>query len=699
MDRLANAIIKHKKAVIVLFIAFALICVFLQLFVKVNYNMVDYLPPDAQSTKALKIMNEEFSESMPNTSVMVKSVSITEAMAYKQKLSSIDGVTQVIWLDDVIDLKQPLEMGDTDTIEGFYKNSNALFSVTIAKGMEKQSCEDILTAIGENNAIAGEAPNLVSVQNMTGAEVLNAIGILLPVFIIILVLSTTSWIEPLLFLTAIGISILINMGTNLFLGRISFMTNSVAPILQLACTLDYAIFLLHSFADNRKKYASVEEAMRYSIKESMSTVAASAATTLFGFLALVFMNFRIGADLGLVLAKGIVLSFISVMVFLPALTLLVCKNLDKTKHRELMPSFKNVNKVLSKIAIPMAVIVAIIVVPSFLGQGQNSFTYGNGTKAPNTRTGRDIIAIEEEFGKSTVMALLVPKGDVVKEQELCRELEKLDHVTGVVSYASKVGTAIPPAFLGEEITGQFYSENYARIIVYTDTPEEGDLAFKTVESINEKAAFYYGEPLYSLGQSASLYDIKNVVQKDNSLVNMIAIVAIFGVLLITFKSLTLPLILLLTIEGAIWINLSIPYFSGIPINFIGYLVVCTVQLGATVDYAILMTNNYMETRKRIPRREAIGVSLGESFKSILVSGCTLATAGMTLFITSSDPVISGLGLLLGRGTLLSMLMVVCFLPAMLTLFDKAIEKTTYKAGFFSKKKLNYLEENHEDKII
>lgn len=686
MDRFSNVIIQHKKMVIAIFIAVTLACAFLLLFVDVNYNMVDYLPPDAQSTTALNIMNSEFTESMPNASVMAKNVSLTEALEYKQKLASIDGVTQVMWLDDMMDIKQPLEMGDTDTIEGFYKDGNALFSVTIAKGIEKEACNDILNLIGSDNALTGEAPALVFIQETTASTVVKALAILLPVVILILVLSTASWLEPLLFLLVIGISIVINMGTNIIFGEISFMTNSISPILQLACSLDYAVFLLHSFQDNRKKYTNVEDAMRHAMKESMSTVAASAATTLFGFLALLFMNFGIGADLGINLAKGIIFSFISVMVFLPALILCIYKMIDKTQHRAFMPSFGNVNRVLSKIAVPAVIIVSILIVPTFLGQGRTGFLYGNDTVDPNTRYGRDTVAVEQQFGKSNVMALLVPRGDVAKEQMLCDELEQLDRITGVMSYAANVGAVIPPEYLGDDITGQFYSENYARIIVYTDTPAEGDIAFKTVENINEKTKAHYGETFYTLGQSANLYDMKSIVQKDNVVVNLIAVIAIFIVLLVTFKSATLPFLLVLTIEAGIWINLAIPYFSGTPINFLGYLVVSTIQLGATVDYAILLTNTYLRNRRQMPKREAISVSLGGSFKSILVSALTLSTAGFTLFATSSNSAIADIGLLLGRGTLLSFAMVVCFLPTLLVVFDKAIEKITFKTKFFHQSK-------------
>jgi predicted RND superfamily exporter protein len=686
MERLSNIIIQHRKTVIVIFVTVMVVCAFLLFFVNVNYNLIDYLPSDAQSTTALKIMDREFEESMPNTSVMVKNVSLMEALEYKQKLASIDGITQVIWLDDIMDIKQPLQMGDEDTIESFYKEGHALFSVRIATGKEKTACADILNLIGTDNALTGEAPALVSMMDATSSCVLKAFAILLPIIILILILSTTSWIEPLLFLITIGISIVINMGTNIFLGEISFMTNSISPILQLACSLDYAVFLLHSFGDNRKKYANVEEAMEQSIKESMPTVAGSATTTLFGLLALLFMNFGIGADLGINLAKGIFLSFVSVMVFLPAFTLCIYNVLDKTQHRAFMPGFSNVYRVLSKIAVPAVLFISIIVIPAFLGQGSTDFLYSNDIVDPNTRYGRDTIAIEERFGKSNVIALLVPRGDVAKEQMLCKDLEQLDRITGIVSYVTSVDPVIPSEFLGEEITRQFYSENYARIIAYTDTPEEGHIAFKTVESINEITKAYYSETFYTLGQSANLYDMKNLIQKDNVVVNLIAVISIFAVLLITFKSVTLPFILVLTIETGIWINLAIPYFSDTPINFLGYLVLSTIQLGATVDYAILLTNTYMTNRKLMPKGEAISVSLGSSFKSILVSALTLSTAGFVMYITSSNSSIADIGLLLGRGTLLSLTMVVCFLPTLLVVFDKVIEKTTFNTEFFHQPK-------------
>lgn len=685
MERFAWAIINNRKKIVVLFILVSVIAVFLALFVDVNYDLADYLPQKAISTTGIGVMEREFTESIPNASVMVKDVSVVEAMEIKRQLSGTEGVAEVLWLDDVVDLKQPLEMQDKKTVESFYKDRSALFSVTIEKGAEGAACAAMRDIIGPEGAIAGEAPNLNDMQNAATTEVRLAVAILLPAIIVILILSTASWIEPVLFLSAIGVSVIINMGANIIFGEISFITNAISPILQLAVSMDYAIFLLHSFGDFRKEYDDAREAMYHAIKASVPSVAASALTTLFGFLALVFMDFKIGPDLGICLAKGIVFSFISVMVFLPALTLALCKLIDKTGHRMIMPGFRNIGKYLSRLFIPAAIIVTFIIAPSFLGQRQTNFIYGNSDNDPKREIGRSNIAINEQFGRTNILAILAPRGDIVKESNLSDTLAGHPRVKSVVSYAANVGASIPSGFLGDDVTGQFYSENYARIVLYTDLPDEGEMTFNTVEEINAIIGEEY-EEFYLIGQSATLSDMKKIVKVDNVRVNIIAIAAIFLVVAITFKSFSLPLILLLTIEAAIWVNLSFPYFSGTSINFIGYLVLNTVQLGATIDYAILLTDKFMEKRKTMPLKQAIGGSLSTAFRSILVSASILSFAGFTLYLTSSNVIVVDIGLLLGRGTLISMFMVICFLPAMLMLFDKIIAKTTKGASFFKGKR-------------
>ncbi|WP_139785755.1 efflux RND transporter permease subunit [Cytobacillus gottheilii] len=653
-----------------------------QFFVSVNYNMVDYLPDDAGSTQALEIMEEEFTASVPNTRVMIPDVTVQEALSFKEELAAIDGVSEVIWLDDVVDLKTPLEMADADTVESYYKNEKALFSIAVTAGEEVAITDAIYELIGEDGAIAGEAINTASSQKMAGTESMYAAILLVPLIIFILVISTTSWIEPLFFLTAIGVSVLINLGTNIFIGEVSFVTQSVAPILQLAVSLDYAVFLLHSFSDYRKKTNSPEEAMQLAMKKSFPAITASAATTFFGFIALTFMEFQIGSDLGLNLVKGIILSFISVMVFLPALTLYFYKWMDKTKHKSFVPSFTGTGKLMMKLRFPSLLLVLIIIVPAFLAQSNTTFTYGLGEQPETTRAGSDFIVIKEAFGETTPIVLLVPKGDPAKESELVEELEQLDYVTSVIAYVNNVGTVIPPEYLGESITSEFYSENYSRIIINTNQATEGDIPFSIVSNVEETAENYYGDEAFSLGESVTLYDIKNTVATDNIVVNILTVVSIAIVLIVTFRSISIPVVLLLTIQSAVWINLSIPYFSNSSLVFVGYLIISTVQLAATVDYAILLTEAYNEHRKKMPAMKAIKKTLDEKTFSISISAAILSSVGFILWATSSNPIVSSIGLLLGRGALLAFIMVVLLLPAMLVVFDKFIKKTTMKANFY-----------------
>ncbi len=682
LDSFAGGIVKHRKIVIIVFVIAALICIPLATTVKVNYDLADYLPVEARSTQAIDIMSEEFDQALPNTQVLLYDVSIPEALGYKEALNEVPGVNLVLWLDDVADIHEPLETLDSSTVEGYYKDGYALLQVSVAEGAEKDTIPAIRALVGSNGAVAGDAAASVAMQEAAVSEVLGAFGIILPAILIILILTTSAWIEPLLFLLAIGFAVILNMGTNVVFGEVSFMTNSVSPILQLAVSLDYTIFLMHAFARHRKVQPTPELAMKEAVKESFSSIAASASTTLFGFLALLAMQFLIGADLGINLAKGIIFSFISVVVLLPALTLALLKALDKTKHREFTPSFAGAGRFFVKISPVVAIVVILAVVPAFLGQQKTEFLYGKDSIAENSDVGRAANEIADIFGKNTTLVELVPRGDTGRELELADSIEAISHVTSVTSYATTVGASIPVDFLNEDITNQFYSENYARIIINTDNGAEGDIAFGTVQEIQAVSSEYYGDSAYTAGQAATLLDMKDTVSSDTLRVNLLAIAAIFLVLLITFRSLLLPFILVLTIESAIWINLAIPYFMGEPINFIGYLVLSSVQLGATVDYAILLTTTYRRYRKEMPARPAVTKALGTSFKSILVSATVLAICGFALSITTTNAAVADIGVLLCRGTILSAIMVLCFLPAMLIVLDKPIAKTMYKSNFY-----------------
>ncbi len=696
MDRLTKWITEHNKLIVVTFVILSLICAVLFFTVKVNYDMTEYLPEDAQSTEALKLMSEEFSTAVPNARVMKPDVSITEAADIKQQILNAPGVTEVMWLDNIADIKTPVEMMDESILNQYYKDGAAIYDVVIEPDMEVKATNVIYDIIGEEGGISGIAANVAYSRSQIVTEVLSACSILLPAIIVVLLLTTNSWISPLLFLSTIGVAVIINMGTNVIFGSISYVTQSVSPILQLAVSLDYAIFLLGSFERFRKTEKDPKIAMQLAIKESFVSIAASAATTVLGFLALVFMRFGIGSDLGLNLVKGVALSYISAVVFLPALALCCVKLLDKTTHKTIIPEIKKAGDLFVKIRIPALLLVILLVVPCYMAQSRSDFFYGNGTPAPDSRYGLDTIKINERFGENTSIVLMVPKGDMGREAQLSEELKQIPHVTSVMGYASTVGSSIPTEFLSKDITSNFYSENYARIIVNTDTPEEGGAAFDVVRDVREAASKYYTEN-YSCGQSANLYDIKDVVRGDSGRVNGLAIVFIFLTLLISFKSITLPFILIFVIESAIWINLSTPYFTDTSLVYLGYLVINTVQLGATIDYAILLTDGYVTRRRTMYSIQAVKGTINDNIISIITSGLILSAAGMALKLSSSMEIVRSLGQLLFRGTLLSVAMVQLALPALLILFDGLTARLS-KGQFLMKEHEEHKWKKHKKNI-
>ena len=683
LDRLTRITIRARRLILILFLVGGIAGAFLSTLVDINYKLVDYLPKDAPSTQGLELMRQEFGSKLPNARVMIGDVSIQEALTIKAQLEAVEGVSQVVWLDDVIGLETltsvPLAFLDESVIDPYYRNDTALISLTIRDGVEKEVAAAIYAIIGQTNAADGAAFGAAETQSMSVSEVLNAMMILVPLIIVILLLSTMSWIEPIFFLLSIGFAILLNMGTNVLFENVSFITRTVSPVLQLAVSLDYAIFLLHSFNDHRLDH-DPKTAMRLAMKQAFPTVAASAVTTLIGFAALIFMRFGIGADLGLNLLKGVAFSFISVMFFLPALTLIAYPLIDRTKHRSFLPSLKGTSRVLMASRVPFLLLALLVVFPAYLAQSQTQFDYGMGSVTASSRVGSDTQAIEAAFGRDNPLIVLVPRGQPGEETLLVTELERLPEVDRVVAYVNMVGSAVPTQLIDPILLEQFYSDSTARLIVYLNTPDEGEKAFAAVEAVGSIVEARYST--YAMtGTSATLKDMRDVVSTDTALVNLIAVVGIFITLLITFRSLLIPVILIFTIETAIWINLSFPYFTDTSISFIGYLILSTVQLGATVDYAILMTNMYLDNRRQAPKKVAMRQTLENNLISVVISAAILATAGFILAWTSTNPIIQELGTLLGRGTLLSLGMVSLVLPALLVLLDGPIQKTTHRHGF------------------
>lgn len=686
MDRFSNLIIKQRKLVIAIFAVVTVICTIASLFVKVNYSLMDYLPKDSDSTIALDVMDEEYKQAPPNARAMVSNVTVLQAKDIKKKIQNVEGVDEVTWLDDSVNIYQPLETIDEDVLESYYKDNKALYTITIDEDEELSSkaIKEIREIIGEDGNLSGSIVNTVTSRETTSSEINLIMIIIIPIIFIILILTTTSYFEPVLFLGTIGVAIMLNRGTNLFLGEISFVTNSAGSILQLAVSMDYSIFLLHQFEACRKSESDVEKAMKMALKISFSSVMSSGLTTIVGFIALILMRFRIGPDMGIVMAKAVILSLFAVLVLLPALALETYRLIDKTKHKLFIPPFGWLSKSVYKMRFIMVTIFIISIVPCYLAQGSNIFLYGESGifNDDSTQVGHDKHIIDDEFGQYDPFVLMVPRGDSQKEQTLNKELLAQDYVKSVTSYANTVSNQIPNEYVPTNLLEQLMSRNYSRFVITVEGNDIDGSSFVAVEGIREIGKKYYKDEALVAGNSPSTYDLREVVTEDNVRVNTVAIGAIFLILLINFKSLILPIILTLLIEAAIWMNLTVPYFAGVQLNYIAYLIISSVQLGATIDYAILFTSKYLSNREMMIKKEAAMETVSGTFLSIFTSAIIMILAGIALSVVCTNGVIKQLGELVGRGAFISIVLVMFVLPIFLMIFDKAIARTTKNIHFY-----------------
>lgn len=686
MRKLYESIVNHKKTVIVAFVMAMIVSAVCSTMVNVNYDINDYLPDGTASTVALDTMNEEYDMSIPNARVMVSNLTVAQALEMKQKLSEIEGVEDVTWLDDVIDTDIPLETADKDTVENYYKDNKALFTVTINEHTRIETVNAIRNLIGDDNSMAGAAINTSIAAQATNKEVKNIIFLVIPICLAVLFLTSSSWIEPILLLGSIGVAILLNKGSNLMFGTISFVTNAAGGVLQLAVSMDYSIFLLHRFQEMREEGQAPKEAMINALCKSTGSILSSGLTTVIGFAALILMRFKIGPDMGLAMAKAIFLSLITVFVLFPVVLLYCYPLIDKTKHKSFLPDFGKFGQFVTKLMVPAVLVFVLFIIPCNLGQKENFFSYGSSQIfSTDTQIGRDTKIIEDTFGKSNNLVLMVPKGDLEKETELSKKLHDMPEVTSILSYVDNAGAEVPMDYVDNETLSKLISDNYSRLVLTVDADFEGEKTFNLIEEIRSLAKSYYGDKYLLAGESASTYDLMDTITKDNDRVNLIAIGAVFVVLLLSMKSITIPVILVLAIETAIWINLSVPYFTNDFVFYIAYLIISSVQLGATVDYAILLTSRYMEVRETASKKKTIVETLRSTTVSIMTSASILTIAGLLLWKISTHGILSQLGHLLARGTALSTLIVLFVIPGMLYIFDGLIQKTTVGVKFFNKK--------------
>ena len=675
MTKFYRHIVNHQKLIITIFLTLFVICLVCKSFIAVNYDMNDYLPPESASTQAVDLMESEYEGGIPNARVMVQDVTVPQALEYKKQLLEADGVTDVTWLDDTLNITVPLETQDPDTVETYYKDGNALFLVTIDDDRRIEAVSAIRDIIGEDNAMTGSAVSTAVATTSTVSEIAVIAVIGIAFALLVLLLTTTSFAEAVLVLAGLGVAVIINAGSNLMFGEISFVTNAAGNILQLAVSLDYSVFLLHRFAECRQETDDPKEAMIQALTMSTTSILSSGLTTVIGFLALCLMQFQIGPDLGLALAKGVAISLITVFTFMPALILKTYKLIDKTKHRSLMPSFRGFRKFVSHIMMPMVIVFAILIAPSYLASNANSFYYGaSHIFGSKTQLGADTAKIEAAFGKQDTYVLMVPKDSTATQEELSEALHDIPQVKNILSYVDTVGEVIPEEYLDSGTLSKLNSENYTRMVLTVDVGYESEETFSLVEKVRSTAEKYYPGTWYLAGEGVSTYDLMNTVTSDMVKVNLVAIAAVFLVLLITMKSLVLPVILVLSIETAVWLNLAIPYFAGQTIFYIAYLIISSIQLGATVDYAILFTDRYKEMRQKYPKRKAVVQTISAVSVSILTSGSVLTVVGFLLGIFSTHGLLSQLGYFLGKGTLCSLGIVLFVLPGLLCLFDRLVVK-------------------------
>ena len=677
MKHISEAVIRHRRLIVWIALLLCVVSVFAAQSVKVNYDLSVYLPREAPTVKAL----DQIKTSLPNLQLYLPGLSIQETLREKERLAALPGVEDILWLDDVIDLRDtPLDMQDEDMLSQFY-HDGPLFHLTIP---EAQQSRTVLTLreMYPDGYLKGTAADNAQQINVTMGQVATIVYYVVPLCLIILALATRHWLEPVLFLLAIGVAILINEGTNIFLGSISFITRACSAILQLAVSIDYAVFLLHRFSEFRDQGNTPVEAMKMAMRKASSAIAASAMTTVFGFLALLLMNFSLGRDMGIVLAKGVLLSYLSVMIVLPAIAISCVKWIDKSRHRSFIPSFGRFGKAVVRFGAPLAIVMLLALPLAFMMQQQNTFVYGTGgMHSPDSPLRLEARRIENRFGGERMMLLMVPEGDRAQEVRLGRALREVPGILSVMSYVDTVGAEIPLQVLDAQIAEQFYADGYARFILTTDRPDEGPDAFDMVEQVRETASLYYPQSGHLLGEAPVNLDLKTFISADNLKVLLAGIISIGMVLLLSFKSLSIPIILLVIIEGSIWLNMASPYVMGTTLNYIGYQIVSSVQLGATVDYGILLTQRYLEGRGRqLAPKAAAAWALEVSTGSILPPALIFTLAGYALgILVRENGIISEMGVIIGRGTVLSVVMVLLVLPKVLVWCDGLIRKTTLKS--------------------
>ena len=659
---------------------------------RVNYDILSYLPKNINTMVGQDILKEDFGQGGFSL-VMVEGMSDKDVAATADKISAVDHVSDVICYQSLTDCKIPKEILPENIRDFFNKGDTTMMAVffddtTSADGTLK-AVETMRNITSKQCFISGMSAITLDMKNLTQSETLIYAVIAVILTSIVLMITMDSFLIPVFFMLSIGFAVVWNLGSNIFLGEISFITQALAMVLQLGVTMDYSIFLWHSYKEQQNYYPdSRQEAMAHAIAATITSVVGSSFTTVAGFLAMCFMTFTLGFDLGIVMAKGVVCGVIACVTVLPALILIFDKAIEKTSHRDFLPSFRRTSSFIVKHSWVFLTGAIVLLIPAVFGNNNYGVYYKLDSTLPKNLD--SVIAntkLAEEYNMNSTHILMVSSDMSAKDaNRMLGEIKNVDGVQFAAGFNSLVGSAIPDEAIPDEMKSVLKSDKWQVMLVGSEYEVASDAVNKQITSINKIVSRYDPEGML-IGEAPATKDLITITDKDFKVVNFLSIAAIFLIIAFTFRSVSLPVILVAVIELAIMINLGLAYYTGSKLSFIAPIVIGTIQLGATVDYAILMTTRYRTERSSgKDKHESIGIALSTSIKSVITSalGFFAATVGVALY--SDIGLISELCMLLARGALISMVIVVTVLPSMFMVFDKVICRTS--AGFLPKDERN-----------
>ena len=687
MDKIANFIVKSKKIILIISLLMIIPSILGYITTKTNYDILVYLPSDIETLKGQNILKDDFNIGAFSISLIDNKISDKEVLALENQIKEIDCVSNVISITDITGTTIPLEMLPKNILDHVMSKDSKLLLITFKTGTSDDATSDAVKKIEELSndiKVGGMSAMSLDMRKLIESQTFSYVAVAVICCLIVLLLSLDSYVVPFLLLGNIGISILYNMGTNILLGDISYITKAIAAVLQLGVTTDFSIFLYHKYEDAKKSSKSKEEAMKEAIKETMTSVIGSSLTTIAGFLALCSMKFALGKDIGLVMSKGVLFGVLTVLTIYPALLLTFDNLIQKSKHKPLIPKFKFIKPIVLKNYKLIFIIFMILLIPAYLSQKHTEVYYKLDTSIPEDYN-YSIVSkkLKEEYNLISQSMVLVNSNIDNKDLNMMtNEIENIDGIESTISISLFNKYGISSNVLPSKIKSLLETNKYKLILINSNYEIASNELNDQIAKINTIIKKYDKDAILA-GEGPLMNDLVEITAIDFHNVNYVSIGVIFIIMFFVLRSLSLPILLVLSIEFAIFINMGVPYWHGTSIPFVSSIVIGTIQLGATIDYAILLTTKYLEERKQGKNKEtAVGNALTSSVSSIFVSAMCFFAATAAVFAVSKIDMISSLCLLMARGAIISMLVVMLIVPSILLIFDKIIIKTTlgFKKG-------------------